>query len=96
MAIYRGSRYANCRLRYKGNRPYLTTPERVTFTPSKCFIYQINEYDTIDGLAYKFYGNAAYWWCIMDANREYQSELEIKPGAILQIPAWEEVQKVVG
>lgn len=95
MSIYKGSRYINCRQRMKGNRSYLTTPTRLEFSPSKCSIYQFQDGDTLDGIAYKFYGNAALWWCIMDANREYQSELEIKAGAILQIPAWEEVKAVV-
>lgn len=95
MSIYSGSRYANCNRRLKGSRPYLTTPSRVNFTASKCSLYQVIAGDTIDGIAYKFYGNSAYWWCIMDANREYQSELEIKAGDILQIPDVEEVRAVV-
>lgn len=95
MSVYRGSRYANTFRRTRGNRPYLTTPQRVDFTPSLCTTHQVTDGETIDGLAYKYYGNAAYWWCIMDANREYQSELEIKAGDILQIPAWDEVRRVV-
>jgi len=51
--------------------------------------------ETIDGLAQAYYGNSAYWWCIMDANRQYESEVEIKAGDILNIPDYEEVMKVV-
>lgn len=95
MAVYTGSRYMNSYQRVRGNRIYLTNPRRANFDPAKCTLYQFKDTDTIDGLAYKFYGNAALWWCIMDANREFQSELEIKAGTILQIPSFEEVRKAV-
>ena len=95
MAIYSGSRYANSLQRVRGNRIYLTNPTRIYFDSSKCTLYQVKDTDTIDGIAYKFYGNASLWWCIMDANREFQSELEIKAGTVLQIPLLEEVRKVV-
>lgn len=95
MTVYRGSRYVSSKKRKRGNRPYLTMCERAVFTPSLCTIHQVTDGETIDGLAHRYYGNAAYWWAIMDANREYQSELEIKAGDILQIPSWEEVKKVV-
>ncbi len=94
--IYRGSRYAHSKKRIRGSRRYLTNPERANFTASKCTTYQWKESDTIDGVAYRVYGNADYWWCIMDANRTYMSELEIKAGDIVLLPAFSEVQKVVG
>ena len=95
MSVYSGSRYVNSNRRLRGSRPYLTTPNRVNFTPSKCTLYQVIAGDTVDGIAHKFYGNASYWWCIMDANRQYQTELEIKAGDILQIPSIDEVRAVV-
>ena len=95
MSLYAGSRYANCDRLRKNGRPFLGIPERAEFTASKCTLYQVIAGDTIDGIAYKFYGNASYWWCIMDANREYSSELEIKAGDILQIPSIDEIRKVV-
>lgn len=95
MSIYSGSRYAYSRRRIRDGKTYLTVPERASFTASKCSLYQVVEGDTVDGIAYKFYGDAALWWCIMDANREFMSELEIKPGVTLQIPSKDEVDKVV-
>lgn len=95
MSVYSGSRYARSRQRVRGSRLYLTLPSRADFNPENCVLYQVKETDTLDALAYKFYGNSAYWWCIMDANREFQSELEIKHGVILQIPTLTDVSKVV-
>lgn len=95
MSVFSGSRYANCRQRVRGNRIYLTRPPRIDFSAAKCALYQVTDADTLDGIAYKCYGNAALWWCIMDANREYQSELEIKAGAVIQLPALDEVRKAV-
>lgn len=92
MSVYTGSRYASCNRRLRGSRPYLTTPVRVEFTPSKCSLYQVIAGDTLDGISFKFYGDASYWWCIMDANRQYQTEVEIKAGDILQIPNIDEVR----
>ena len=94
--IYRGSRYTRTKKRIRGSRKYLTNYERVNFAASKCVTYQWQESDTIDGLAYKLYGSADLWWCIMDANRTYMSELEIKAGDIILLPPFSEVQKVVG
>lgn len=95
MAVFAGSRYKKSYKRVRGNREYLTNPKRTYFNPARCTLYQMKDTDTIDGLAYKFYGNANLWWCIMDANREFQSELEVKPGVVLQIPMLEEVRRVV-
>lgn len=95
MAIYSGSRYSRSRMRVRGSNMYLTLPTRVEFNFENCIMYQVKEGDTIDILSYKFYGNSAYWWCIMDANREFQSELEIKPGVILQIPKLKDIRNVV-
>lgn len=95
MPIYSGSRYARCNRRVVGSHTYLTTPARVNFTESLFKVHQVIEGETIDGLAQAYYGNSAYWWCIMDANRQYESEVEIKPGDILNIPDYNEVMKVV-
>lgn len=64
------------------------------FNLSKATYYTVVQGDTIDGIAYKHYGNTQLWWAIMDANPQYQSEIEIKAGDILCIPPFEEVVKV--
>lgn len=92
MSIYKGSRYTKTQiLTDSKGTPYTSERTEVTFTLSKCTSYIVIEGDTIDGIANKFYGNADYWWAIMDANRQYESELDISPGDILAIPDKSEV-----
>lgn len=66
---------------------------KVKFNLDTSTYYTVIEGDTIDGIAYKQYGNAQLGWAIMDANPEYMSELDIKPGSVIVIPSYEEVIK---
>ena len=93
--VFKGSRYTRTPAYIKqGETLVLEMRERVKFDLSNATYYTVVQGDTLDGIAYKEYGNAQYYWAIMDANPQYQSEIEIKAGDILCIPPFEEVVKV--
>ena len=95
MAVYRDSRYVKTSAYVRrGETLVLSIRKRNYFDLSKATFYTVVRGDTIDGIAYKQYGNAQLWWAIMDANPSYQSEIEIKPGDVLTIPPFDEVVKV--
>lgn len=66
-----------------------------TFDMTNATYYTFIESDTLDGLAYRIYGDAKMWWAILDANPQFLTEIEIRPGDVLAIPPLEEVQKWV-
>lgn len=94
MAVYQGSRYVKTPLFMRGDTPVMGIRTRNKFNLAEATYYTVIQGDTIDGIAYKRYNNAQLWWAIMDANPQYQSELEIKAGDVLCIPPFEEVVKV--
>lgn len=95
MAVFQGSRYVKTPAHVRrGETLILDIREKAKFDADKSTFYTVVQGDTIDGIAYKQYGNAQLWWAIMDANPLYQSEIEIKPGVILMIPPFDEVVKV--
>ena len=95
MAVYQGSRYAKTPLYIiKGETPVIGIRTRYKFNLKEATYYTVIQGDTIDGIAFKHYSNAQLWWAIMDANPQYQSELEIKAGDVLCIPPFSEVVKV--
>ena len=95
MAVFQGSRYVKTPAYVRrGETLILSMRSRVKFDAEKSTFYSVVQGDTIDGIAYKQYGNAQLWWAIMEANPLYQSEIEIKPGAVLMIPPFEEVVKI--
>ena len=95
MSVFQGSRYVKTPAYVrKGETLVLGIRNRVHFDEEKSTSYTVVQGDTIDGIAYKHYGNTQLWWAIMDANPQYQSEIEIKAGDILCIPPFEEVVKV--
>ena len=97
MAVFRDSRYTKTPPYIRqGNNLILSIRERNYFNIDKATYYTVVQCDTIDGIAYKQYGNAQLWWAIMDANPKYQSEIEINPGDVLIIPSYDEVVKISG
>ena len=94
MAVYKGSRYIKTPMYQRGDSLVFGIRSRNHFNLSKATYYTVVQGDTIDGIAYKHYGNTQLWWAIMDANPQYQSEIEIKAGDILCIPPFEEVVRV--
>lgn len=97
MAVFQDSRYVKTSAYVRqGNTLTLSIRSRNHFNIDKSTYYTVVQGDTIDGIAYKQYGNAQLWWAIMDANPKYQSELEIKSGDVLVIPSFDEVVKASG
>lgn len=93
MSVYAGSRYVPTKAYVCRNTVALKLRERQKFgAVDKFSYYTFIQGDTIDGIAYKYYGNAQYWWAIMDANPRYASEVDIKAGDILTIPSLEEIE----
>lgn len=91
MTVFSGSRYVTTPPTKVGNTIMLKLRERHKFDISKASLYTVIQGDTIDGIAYKLYGNASLWWAIMDANPKYQNELDMKAGDVINIPALDEV-----
>lgn len=89
--IYTNSRYKDCDILYTDRgTPYLSQHE--DFSPETVQeYYTFKEGDTLDGLAYKYYGDASLWWAILDANPVYTSEIEIEYGNVIAIPTKREV-----
>lgn len=97
MSIYQGSRYTNTKTYVpRGqSRRLFTIRERPNIDLSKATYHTWKQGDTLDYLSYLVYGSSAYWWAILDANRFYQSELDIKVGDLIAIPPFTEVVKLV-
>lgn len=95
MAVYSGSRYIKTSAYVRDGKSLIFgIRKRATFSDEKSTLYTVVNGDTIDGIAYKQYGNAKLNWAILDANPSYLSELDMKPGDIIVIPSYEEVVKV--
>ena len=95
MSVFQGSRYVKTSAYIRrGETLILSIRSRNQFNVDKSTFYTVVQGDTIDGIAYKQYGRAELWWAIMDANPQYQSEVDIQAGDILVIPDFDEVVKV--
>ena len=68
---------------------------RFSFNEDNTTSYIWNVNDTLDGLATRFYYEPNLRWVILDANPQYRSEFDIKPGDVLLIPDYEEVVGIV-
>jgi phage tail protein X len=95
MSIYQGSRFIRTKLHsVSGETPAFAIRKRHRFDLTDATFYTWVQGDTIDGVAYRQYQNAQLWWAILDANPQYQSELDIKNGDVLVIPPYREVVRV--
>lgn len=94
MAIYRGSRYINTPLYPRGNALAFGIRKRYKFDLTKATYYTVVKGDNLDIIAHKYYNNTQLWWAILDANPQYQSELDINVGDVICIPPFEEVVRV--
>lgn len=97
MAMYEDSRYLQTRMLSRKNfdTAIMEIRKRFSFNQENCETYEWNEGDTLDGVAYMFYGNTALRWAILDANPKYRTEFDIKSGDIILIPDYEEVVDLV-
>ena len=97
MAVFENSRYLHTRqsTRLGWDAPTLEIRSRFTFNQEDCINHEWCEGDTLDGLAYKYYGFSALRWAILDANPKYRTEFDIKNGDVILIPDYEEVVSLV-
>lgn len=98
MSVFSGSRYTPTPVYRPNNNSarIMVLREKATFNLDTATYYTVIEGDTIDGIAYRKYGDAQLYWAIMDANPTYMSEMEIKPGDVLVIPSYSEVVSYLG
>ena len=66
MAVYDNSRYLHTRqyTRLPWDTPTLEIRQRFTFNQEDCINHEWCEGDTLDGVAYKYYGVSALRWAI--------------------------------
>lgn len=97
MAVYENSRYLHTKVSTKlgWETPTLAIRERFTFNQEDCTNHEWCEGDTLDGVAYHYYGVCAFRWAILDANPRYRTEFDIKNGDTILIPNYEEVVSLV-
>lgn len=95
--IYVGSRYIHSPIYCRSGQTFIFDIRgKYKFNSDNATYYTFVQGDSIDGIAYKFYGNANLYWAILDANPSIMSELDIKVGDVLMIPDFEEVAKISG
>ena len=93
--LYKGSRYTNTPLVIDGEIPTFSDRDLMDFNYQNSKSHIWTEGDTIDGVAFAYYGNSQLWWVIMDANVKYQFPTDIRVGDIVLIPAMTEVLDVL-
>ena len=71
----------------KGKQVYQTlTLPNIPELESDTYIIT-NSTDRLDSLAFKYYGEAKYWWIIAVANNIGRGTMSLQPGIQLRIPA---------
>lgn len=99
MAIYENSRYTNIYTfeeQWKGKQVTafnIRNLIRIDTKGSRKHIWI--EGDRLDILAHRYYGDPQYWWFILDANKRYMEEHEIKNGDTLLIPPYSELRRII-
>lgn len=97
MAVFENSRYLHTRqsTRLGWEKPTLEFRQRFNFNQENCSNHEWCDGDTLDGVAYRYYGISALRWAILDANPKYRTEFDIKNGDVILIPDYEEVVSLV-
>jgi nucleoid-associated protein YgaU len=91
--IFNGSRYSDGELYYDEDNDIMYLAPHYTslkVDESKDYIYRVKQYDRLDLIAEKFYGNPQSKWIILYANPQYITEFDIKVGDELVIPNLDE------
>ena len=90
MSILAGSRYASAAVTTlqaagKPRQVILISPQQAPYSFGYTS-YQVTEADTVQSLAWAFFGDPAQWWQIADANPEIEFWGPLPPGTIIRIP----------
>lgn len=94
MSVFSGSRYLKTPIyARKGQQFIFDIRNKFDFNLEEADYYTVVQGDTIDGIAFKFYGNAQLYWAILDSNN-LMSELDLEPGMTLVIPPYGDVVSV--
>ncbi len=95
MSVHIGSRYIKSSIFARNGQAFIfNIRQKQKFNPDLATYYTVLQGDTLDGIAYKYYGNANLYWAILDANPQYLSEMDIKVGDVIMIPDFSEVALV--
>lgn len=81
--------------RYNGVNTYYNTHDKKYQLGLKSWLkpnfdytrYTVQDNDTYDYIALKFYNNPTYYWIICDANKILDPMIEPTPGDVLMIPS---------
>ena len=92
MGIYRGSRYVGTPMYVRDSKLTFKIREMRKFN-EEGQIHEFTEGDTLDGIAFNYYGDSQLWWVLLEANSKYRSEIEIRYGDEIFVPSFEEVVK---
>lgn len=97
MSMFENSRYLHTKpyTRLGWEVQTLQMRQRFTFNQDNFQLHEWCDGDTLDGVSYRYYGNCALRWAILDANPKYRTEFDIKNGDIIYIPDYEEVVNLV-
>ena len=94
MAIYMNSRYTRTPVYNREGALVFKIRNRPVFTFKDSFMHTVIEGDSLDGLAYRYYGDSHLWWVILEANEQYNSPYDICNGDDLLLPSYEEVREL--
>lgn len=91
MTILTGSRYASAAVLtvQAGSQPRQViqiSPQQSPYSFDYTS-YQMTAADTVQSLAYAWYGDPTQWWRIADGNPEIDFWGPVAPGTIIRIPA---------
>lgn len=92
MALFEGSRYSYVGLYRREGIPTIRMRYLDRSYPPNSQYYTIVEGDTIDYLAYRFYGDSQYWWLLVDVNPELGNYLfdDLPKGMLIVVPPLQE------
>lgn len=94
--IMKSSAYVRTSVYSRNGQAYIFgIREKFKFDKDAGTYYTVTQGDTLDGIAFRYYGNARFTWALLDAN-SMQSELDMNVGDVLFIPNFEEVARISG
>lgn len=90
MSILANSRYVNSTV-INVTGPEGNTVQVIVPSPAVSWTFSFTSHtwtdqDTVDLLAWTYYGDPTLWWKIGDANPEIMSWFTVQPGTVIRIP----------